>query len=121
MAAELLLHAKKADFVNLIDQLGSKFDILSGLLGEYQTLRSNVTAFIQDSDSNFQNMLNNVDVNIDAVKRAMAITMKSKTNLQKTVDQMDDMSGKVSTMMSETAEAAKNVITTAIKIEALGI
>ena len=121
MAAELLLHAKKEDFVNLIDQLGTKFDTLSGLLGEYQNLRTNVTSFIQDGDTNYQNMLDNVDANIDAVKRAMAITLKSKENLQKTVDQMDDMSGNVSKLMTESAEAAKNVIVNAIRLEGLGI
>ena len=41
--------------------------------------------------------------------------------LQKTVDQMEDMSTNVSNLMSETAEAAANTIKTAIRIEGLGL
>ena len=121
MAAELLLHAKKEDFEGLIGQLEQKFDKLAGLLGEYQTLRTNVASFVQEGDSNYNNMLANVDANIDAVKRAMAITLKSQENLQKTVDQMDEMSGNVGRLMTETAEAAVNTIKTAIRLEGLGI
>lgn len=121
MAAELLLHADKNDYLNLIGQLDGKLNELGTLLTEYQNLKTRVNTFVKDGDSNYQNMLDNVENNVQAVRRAIGITQKSRDNLQKTVDQMEDMSTNVSNLMSETAEAAANTIKTAIRIEGLGL
>lgn len=121
MATELLLHAKKEDFVNLINQLDQKFNALVSLLADYKTLKDDVNLFMQDTDSNFQNMQANVEANIDAVRKALALVQKSKDNLQKTVDQMDDMSSNVQNLIQEGTEFTKNAINAAITIEGLGL
>lgn len=119
MAAELLLHVNKEDYLNKIGELEALLNRLRDLLSRYQTLKNNVTKFVQDGDSNFTNMQNNVQANIEAVQRAIGITQDSKDTLQKTVDQMDEMSSKTATMLQEGAEAALNTISTAIRIEKL--
>lgn len=121
MAAELLLHAKKEDFLNLIEQLDGKMNQLRGTLSSYQTLKNDVSMFMDGNDSNFEKMQQNVDANIEAVKRAIALTKKSKDNLQKTVDQMDSMGSKASSMLDEGVQAATNAIKTAIRIEGLNL
>lgn len=121
MAAELLLHASKEDYLTLIGQLDGKLNDLGNLLTEYHNLKGRVDTFVKDGDSNYQNMLENVENNVDAVRRAIGITQKSRDHLQKTVDQMEDMSTNVSNMMSQTAEAAANTIKTAIRVEGLGL
>lgn len=120
-AAELLLHASKEDYLTLIGQMDGKLTELGTLLTEYQNLKNRVNNFVKDGDSNYQNMLENVENNVQAVRRAIGITQKSRDNLQKTVDQMEETSANVSKLMSETAEAAANTIKTAIRIEGLGL
>ncbi len=121
MAAELLLHAKKEDFVDLINQLDGKFNQLVGLLADYRTLKNDVNVFMRDTDSNFQDMQANVEANIEAVRKALALVQTSKNNLQKTVDQMDESSSNIKNLISEGTEFAKNTIKAAITIEGLGI
>ena len=121
MAAELLLHASREDYMTLIGQLDGKLEDLGNLLTDYQDLKNRVNSFVRDGDSNYQNMLDNVENNVQAVRRAIGITQKSRQSLQNTVDQMDDMSTNASKMMSETAQAAANTIKTAIRIEGLGL
>ena len=121
MAAELQLHVNKSDYESLIQQLDGKLNEMFSLLSDYKTLKNDVNSFIEDSDSNFQNMQATVDANIDAVRRAIGITQSSKDSLQKTVDQMDDFSSNVANMMQNTAEAMTNGIKTAIRIEGLGL
>lgn len=121
MAIELALHVNKSDYENLIGQLDGKLNEMTTLLSDYQGLKSRVDTFIQERDSNFQNMQANVDNNIDAVRRAMGFTMTAKDNLQKTVDQMDDMASNVGNLMKTAAETATNAIKTAIRIDGLGL
>ncbi len=121
MAAELLLHAKKEDYLNLIEQLDGKFNELVGLLADYRTLKNDVNNFVKDSDSNFQAMQENVEANIEAVRKALAFVQTSKNNLQKTVDQMDEASGNINQLIQEGADFAKNTIRAAITLEGLGI
>lgn len=121
MATELLLHANKSDYEALIGQLDGKLNELRSVLSEYQTLKNDVEMFIQDGDSNFENMRANVQANIDAVQRAIGVTQSAKDGLQKTVDQMDEASANISNLMTEAAEFAGNTIKTAIRIEGLGI
>jgi len=121
MAEELLLHASKEQYETLIGQLDGKIGQLKSTLSSYQNLKQRVNNFVQEGDSNFANMQANVDANIDAVQRAIALASKSKDNLQKTVDQMDDMSTKTATMMQEAAETAGNAIKTAIRLDGLGL
>lgn len=119
MAEELLLHVNKEDYLRKINELDGKLNQLRDLLSRYNTLKSNVNRFVQDRDSNFEQMQANVEANVDAVRRAIAITQKSRESLQKTVDQMEDMGSKTSAMLSEAANAAVNGVKTAIRIEGL--
>ncbi len=119
MATELLLHVNKEDYLQKISELDSKLSALRDLLSRYQNLKSNVTQFVQDSDSNFQQMQQNVEANVEAVRRAIAITEKSKATLQDTVDKMDNMSSKAATMLNEAAGTAVNAVKTAIRVEGL--
>ena len=119
MAIDLLLHANKSDYLNLIGQLDGKLNELTALLGDYQLLKNNVDSFIQDGDSNYENMKANVEANIDAVRRAIATTQNNRDNLQKTVDQMDEMGGNVTRLIQESTEAAANTIKTAIRVDGL--
>ena len=121
MAEELLLHAKKEDFTNLITKLDGKMSELKGTLSSYKSLKNRVSVFMDGSDSNFEKMQENVEQNIIAVKKAIALVQKAKDNLQKTVDQMDEMETKAGNMFDETATAIKGVINTAIRIDGLGL
>ena len=121
MATELLLHAKKEDFENLISQLEGKISELRNIAGEYQELKNNVNTFVQEGDSNFFQMCANVQNNVDAVNRGIALTTNARDNLQKTVDQMESFGSDLGNMMTETAEAASNVIKTAIRTDGLGL
>lgn len=119
MAAELMLHVNKEDYLTKISQLDALLNKLRDLLSRYQALKNNVTKFVQDGDSNFEKMRDNVQANIEAVQRAIGITQQSKDTLQKTVDQMDEMGSKVGTLLQEGAETARNVISTAIRVDKL--
>lgn len=119
MAVELLLKVNKEDYLQKIGELDQKINALRDLLGRYQQLKADVNMFVEDGDSNFQKMQENVEANIDAVRRAISITQHSRDTLQKTVDQMDSMSSKTSTMMSQAAQTAKSAISTAIRVNDL--
>ena len=121
MAAELQLHASKADYENLITQLDGKLQELNDLLADYDTQKTKVNNFVQDRDYNFERMQNVVEANIKGVRDAIKFTQESREHLQKTVDQMESTGENIAHMLDEAGELAGNVIKTAFRVDGLGL
>ena len=122
MAAEQLqLHVSQADYEALISELDGHLGELRDVLTEYNNLNNDVVSFVNEGDSNFEDLRANIAANIDAVQRAIGFTQESKDHLKNTLTQMENMSANVGTMMTTAAETAKNAIKTAIKATGLGL
>lgn len=117
----LEMHVDIDTFISANDQLQGQIDALGGILGEYQTLKSNVENFIEGSDSNFNKMQENVEENIKAVRAELAEVQQTKAQIQHTITSMEEMGTNTQTILDEGTQAAGQAVRAAIKLDELGI
>ncbi|MCC8072615.1 MAG: hypothetical protein LIO62_00600 [Clostridiales bacterium] len=121
MAENLAMHVDSDTFINANEQLQGQIEALNGILEEYQNLKTNVRDFVEDADSNFDNMQANVEENIKAVKGELAQVQSIKDQIQNTVDSMTEMNTNAQTILTQGVEAASGAVKAAIKLDELGI
>lgn len=115
----LNLRVSKSDFEQRINDIQLKMDALSDVVNRYENAKSNLDQFIEGNDSNYEAMVERINKNIIAAKKAYAALNEAKTSLQQTVNQMQDMSGNVDSVIDAATEAASSAINAAIKIDAV--
>lgn len=115
----LNLLVSKADFERRITVVEMRMQSLKDVVDRYRNAKSNLDQFITGEDDNFQDMCARIDVNIDAAGRAYAALQEIKAQLENTVSQMDQMSGKVKDTITSATEAAKSSVQAALKINSV--
>lgn len=100
--------AKILKLQNCLNQLDTK-------INQYETLRNNMTKFIDGSDDNYENLRNNVETNIKMVRKARQMTDASIKMLQDTLRDMEEFGNQMGKTLNETGELAKNTLKGAIE------
>ena len=117
MADKLNLKVSKSDFESRIAVIETKMNALQDVITRYNTAKSNLDQFIEGGDSNYEAMIERIDVNIKAAKKSKAALNEIRLSLQETVNQMEDMSNKAKQTIVDATQAAGSVINTALKID----
>ena len=115
----LNLRVSKEDFVNRINTISSKMQILQDVINRYGEAKRNLNQFVEEGDSTYESWIERIDTNILNCKKAWSSLQESKQTLEKTVEQMEGMSGQLRQTVADATEAAKNVITTTLKVESM--
>ncbi len=103
-------------------QYEAKIIALQGYLGEldskitqYETLKANMTKFIDGTDDNYESLRTNVETNIKTVRKAREMTDASIKMLQETLQQADEFGEQFKTAITESGELAMNTLKGAVE------
>ena len=116
MKDELTLIASKKDYQELIDEVDAQMNDLLHISEEYEQLKANVSTFYE-TDDNMTQMQNTVQENVNAVQEAIGMCKLTKSNIQKTVDEMDLTQQNISSIIEDGAAAIKSSVKSAIHAE----
>lgn len=115
----LNLKVSKRDFEERINIVDIRISALLDVIDRYNNAKSNLDQFIENGDSNYEDMVARIDENIKAAKKAHAALTETKNELQATVDKMENMGAEIGETIKDAAEAAKSTIEAAIKVDAI--
>lgn len=115
----LNLRITERDFDSRIQIIDTRMSTLMDVINRYNDAKTNLDQFMEGNDDNYQAMIDRIDANLLAAKKAHAALSEAKANLEQTVREMNEMSGKVKETISSATEAAKSSINAAIKINAI--
>ncbi|MBE6957137.1 MAG: hypothetical protein E7450_06760 [Ruminococcaceae bacterium] len=102
-----------------IDNIQQKMDQLMDVITRYEQERNNLDQFIEDADSNYQAMVERINVNVKAAKDTYEALKGVKAGLEKTLQQMTDMGQNIASTIEDATDAAKSVIKAAIKVDSV--
>lgn len=111
----LNLHVSASDFTARIDKINQKMTMLQDVIERYNQAKANLDQFVEEGDSNYQQWIERIDVNISNCRKAYASLQESKQSLEKTVEQMEGLSSQVKQTVTSASEAAKSTVDTALK------
>ena len=115
----LNLRVSQRDFEARIQIIETRMATLMDVINRYHDAKVNLDQFIEGNDDNYQAMIDRIEENVKAAKKAHAALTETKADLMKTVTQMNEMSGKVKETITSATEAAKSSIEAAIKINSV--
>ena len=115
----LNLKVSKSDFEQRIALIESRMAQLNDVIQRYMGAKQNLDQFIESGDSNYQAMVERIEVNITAAKKSYTALEETKATLLETVSGMEDMSGNVRKVITSATEATQSTIETTIKVAAL--
>lgn len=115
----LNLKVSKSDFERRLSTIEVRMASLMDVINRYNTAKSNLDQFIENGDDNYQEMIKNIDQNVNAAKKAYAALNELKLEINKTVTQLDEMSGRVKETITSATEATKSTVEAAIKVAAI--
>lgn len=115
----LNLRVSKQDFINRIELIEMRMNVLQDVIERYGRARENLDQFMDSDDSNVDAMIERIEVNVKAAKKAHAALNESKLSLQETVDQMENMGKEVKETISAGIEATMSTVEAAIKINSV--
>ena len=115
----LNLRVSKQDFINRINTIELKMQNLQDVIQRYGEAKSNLDQFIEDGDSNYEAMIERIDLNISAAKKSWTALQEMKQTLEKTVEQMEGMSAQIERTIQSGTEAAESTIKAAIKVQSV--
>lgn len=115
----LNLRVSKSDFNNRITTIESKMQQLQDVIQKYGDAKNNLDQFIAEGDSTYESMIENIDANIDAAKKAWTTLQEMKKTLSITVEQMEGTSTQVERLFQTATETVKNVVGTALKVQSV--
>lgn len=113
------LRVSKQDFLDRIALIEQRMNVLQDVIERYGRAKENIDQFMDGDDSNVDAMLERIDVNVRAAKKAHAALNESKLSLQETVDQMEGMGKEVKETISAGIEASLNTVESVIKISSV--
>ena len=116
---KLNLKVSKQDFQERINIVEIRIAALVDVIDRYNNAKANLDQFIEEGDSNYQDMVVRIDENIKAAKKAHAALTETKNELQATVDKMENMGNEIGETIKTAAEAAKSTVEAAIKVDAI--
>lgn len=112
----LNLRVSKQDFIDRITTVEQKMQRLQDVIQRYNEARSNLDQFIEEGDSNYEAMVERIDANITAAKKAWTSLQGTKQELENTVEQMEGMSAQITSTIQSATEAAKSTVEASIKV-----
>lgn len=115
----LNLKVSKSDFEQRIIVVEGRMAQLMDVIERYGRAKENLDQFIESGDSNYQAMIERIDVNILAAKKSYAALSETKASLQETVDLMEGMSNEVKETITSAVEATTSTVNAAIKVAEL--
>lgn len=115
----LNLKVSKSDFQQRINIVEGRMAQLVDVIERYGRAKDNLDQFIENGDSNYDAMIERINVNILAAKKSYAALAETKASLQETVNLMEGMSSEVKETITSATEAASSTISAAIKIAEL--
>ena len=115
----LNVKVSRSDFERRMQVIEMRMNGLIDVVNRYNSARSNLDQFIENGDDNFQAMVDRIDANILAAKKAHAALNQIKVQIQTTLTQMDEMSGKVKETITSATDAAKSAVEAAIKVNSI--
>lgn len=115
----LNLKVSKDDFQARVDAADRGMNKLMDVINKYERAKANLDQFMEEGDTNYYAMIERIDVNINAAKRTYAALQETKMTLEKTIQQMEGMSGNVKNVLEDAKEAAVSTINAGFKIESI--
>ena len=115
----LNLRVSKKDFENRISIIETKIAKLVDDIERYGRAKNNQDQFIEGNDSNYQAMLERIDANIKAAKKAHAAQTETKNSLQDTVAKMENMGNEVKETIVSATDATVSTVEAVMKIDAI--
>ena len=115
----LNLRVSKQDFEARIAIVETRIAMLVDVIDRYGRAKENLDQFIESNDNNYQAMIERIDENMKAAKKAHAALTETKNSLQDTVNKMENMGNELKETIVSATEATASTVTAAIKIEAI--
>ncbi len=115
----LNVRVSKADFEARIGVVEQKISMLLDVINRYGRAKENLDQFIESNDSNYDAMVNRIDENIKAAKRAHASLVETKNSLQETVNKMNVFGSEVKETITTAVDATKSTVEAVLKIDAI--
>jgi len=115
----LNLRVSKSDFEARIAIAEASMARLEDVISRYGDAKTNLDQFIESDDNNYQAMIERIDANIKAAKKAHAALNETKLELQETINKMEGMTDKVKETIVSATDAAISSVEAAIKIDAI--
>lgn len=115
----LNLKVSKSDFEQRIMVVEGRMAQLADVVNRYNQAKINLDQFIESGDDNYQAMIDRIDVNVKAARKAYAALAETKASLQETVTLMEGMSNEIKETITSAVEATTSTVNAAIKIAEL--
>ncbi len=101
------LKVSKASYQSKIEQLNGLLSEVDAKIQRFETLKMNTSKFIDESDSNYDNLIRNIEENIKACRSAREATLASIKMMQDTLSDMDEFVQKSGQVLEDGVEEAK--------------
>lgn len=115
----LNLKVSQSDFERRIAIIQMRMDALNDVVSRYRDAKSNLDQFIEGNDDNYESMCQRIDANVDAAGRSYAALKEMKEEMENTVTQLTQMSGKVKETITSAVDATKSTVEAAIRINSI--
>ena len=101
------LKVSKASYQSKIEQLNGLLSEVDAKIQRFETLKMNTSKFIDESDSNYDNLIRNIEENIKACRSEREATLASIKMMQDTLSDMDEFVQKSGQVLEDGVEEAK--------------
>ena len=115
----LNVKVSKEDFEQRIAVVEGRMAQLMDVIERYGQAKANLDQFIESGDSNYEDMVQRIEVNVTAAKKAHAALSETKASLQETVNLMDNMGKEIKETIVAGIDATASTVEAAIKIAGL--
>ena len=115
----LNLKVSKSDFEHRINVVEIRMAQLADVVERYNQAKANLDQFIESGDSTYEAMVERINENVRAAKKAHAALVETKASLLETVNLMEGMSTEIKQTITSATEATANVVNTAIQVSEL--
>ena len=113
--AQATLKISKGAYEAKILKLESCLNQLDTKVTQYETLKTNMTKFMDGSDDNYEKLKANVENNIKMVRKAREMTDASIKMLKETLKDAEEFGAEANKAISEAGELAMNTLKGAVE------
>ena len=113
------LNVSQQTFQERIDKCAEEMGHLQDVIQRYENAKKNLSQFIAEGDSNYDNMVARIEENVKAAKKAYNALNETKVELEKEAQNLSDTTDKIGNLLDTAKEAAKSVIDAALKIDSV--
>ena len=113
---DLNLKVSEQDFLNRINVIEQKMSDLWNVIEKYGRAKLNIGLFMGSTDTHLEDMIERINVNVEAARAEYQNLQEIKVTMQETVNQMNSMSAKIGKTIESATENAKEAIKSVINI-----